>query len=55
MASRLSSQLANHPRLKLALQLSLSALIPAAPILYWSSNAKRERAERAQDVSTKIR
>ena len=47
--------MANHPRLKLAIQLSLSALIPTIPILIWSNNAKREREERSQEVSTKIR
>lgn len=55
MASKLLSQLNNHPRVKLAAQLSLSALIPAVPILYWSHNAKQERAERHREVSTKLR
>lgn len=56
--ARIPTQLgfmANHPRLKLAIQLSLSALIPTIPILIWSNNAKREREERSQEVSTKIR
>lgn len=55
MASKILSQLNNHPRAKLAVQLSLSALIPAAPILYWSHDAKQERAERHREVSTRIR
>mmetsp|Transcript_2880 Transcript_2880/g.6448 ORF Transcript_2880/g.6448 Transcript_2880/m.6448 type:complete len:318 (+) Transcript_2880:269-1222(+) len=55
MASRILSQLNNHPRTKLAVQLSFSALIPAIPILYWSHNAKQERAERYHEVSTRLR
>jgi hypothetical protein len=55
MASRLLSQLNGNPRLKLAIQLSLSALIPAAPIIYWSRDAKRDREERDREVSTKMR
>ncbi|KAL3771469.1 hypothetical protein ACHAW5_006152 [Stephanodiscus triporus] len=55
MSSRLLSRLNDHPRIKLAIQLSLSALVPAAPILYWSRNSKRERAERDREVSTKMR
>lgn len=55
MSSRLLSRLNGHPRIKLAIQLSLSALVPAAPILYWSRNTKCERAERDREVSTKMR
>lgn len=55
MASKLLSQLNKHPRTKLAVQLSLSALIPAIPILYWSHTAKQERAERQHEVSTMLR
>lgn len=55
MASKIFAQLNRHPRTKLAIQLSLSALIPVIPILYWSHDAKRERAERQHEVSTKLR
>mmetsp|Transcript_11330 Transcript_11330/g.20833 ORF Transcript_11330/g.20833 Transcript_11330/m.20833 type:complete len:315 (+) Transcript_11330:56-1000(+) len=55
MASKILFHLNKHPRTKLAVQLSLSALIPAIPILYWSRNAKQERAELHQEVSTKLR
>eukprot|EP00578_Thalassiosira_sp_NH16_P011602 CAMPEP_0181123078 /NCGR_PEP_ID=MMETSP1071-20121207/25681_1 /TAXON_ID=35127 /ORGANISM="Thalassiosira sp., Strain NH16" /LENGTH=315 /DNA_ID=CAMNT_0023208143 /DNA_START=157 /DNA_END=1104 /DNA_ORIENTATION=+ len=55
MASKFLSRLNNHPRTKLAVQLSFSALIPAIPILIWSHNAKEEREERRHDVSTRLR
>ena len=55
MASRLFSNLRQHPRAKLAAQASLAALVPAAPILYWSHTAKKERAEREHEVKTRIR
>ncbi len=56
MTSKLLSHLNNHPRVKLAIQLSFSTiLIPAIPILYWSHNAKKEREEREREVATKLR
>lgn len=55
MASKLLSHLNNNQRTKLAVQLCCSALIPAVPILYWSHNAKKERAERLHEVSTRLR
>ncbi|KAL9185856.1 hypothetical protein ACHAXT_003633 [Thalassiosira profunda] len=55
MASRLFSNLRQHPRAKLAAQASLATLVPAAPILYWSHTAKNERAEREHEVKTRIR
>ena len=56
MASKLLSHLHNHPRIKLAIQLSFSTiLIPSIPILYWLHNAKKEREEREHEVATKLR
>ncbi|KAL7531442.1 hypothetical protein ACHAWF_003772 [Thalassiosira exigua] len=54
-AGKLLSRLNADPRAKLALQLALSAAIPAAPILYWSRNAKEEREERRREVATRMR
>ena len=55
MATRLLSSINKHPRAKLAAQISLSALIPVIPIVYWSHNAKKEREERRHEVATKLR
>lgn len=56
MASKLFSHLNNHPRTKLAIQLSFATIfIPSIPILYWSHNAKKEREEREHEVATKLR
>ncbi|KAL3760976.1 hypothetical protein ACHAWU_009655 [Discostella pseudostelligera] len=56
MASKLFSHLNNHPRTKLAIQLSFATIfIPSIPILFWSHNAKKEREEREHEVATKLR
>jgi len=44
-----------RPRTKLALQLSASAAVASMPIMYWSHNARKERAEREHEVATRIR
>ena len=55
MATKLLSNLNKHPKTKLAIQLSLGALVPVIPIVYWSYSARDEREERRHEVATRLR
>ena len=55
MATKLLSNLNKHPKTKLAIQLSIGALVPVIPIVYWSYSARDEREERRHEVATRLR